>query len=55
MIQETIRQPLPEGFQRAEFLLEHGMVDLVVERKDLRDILRRLLAFFAEPVESAVP
>ena len=37
VIQETIRQPLPEGFQRAEFLLEHGMVDLVVERKDLRE------------------
>jgi acetyl-CoA carboxylase carboxyl transferase subunit beta len=55
VIQETIRQPLPEGFQRAEFLLEHGMVDLVVERKDLRETLRRLLAFFAEPVESAEP
>ena len=55
VIQETIRQPLPEGFQRAEFLLEHGMVDLVVERKDLRETVRRLLAFFAEPVESAGP
>ena len=55
VIQETIRQPLPEGFQRAEFLLEHGMVDRVVERKDLRDLLRRLLAFFAEPVEPPVP
>jgi acetyl-CoA carboxylase carboxyl transferase subunit beta len=55
VIQETIRQPLPEGFQRAEFLLEHGMVDLVVERKSLRDVLRRLLAFFAEPAEPAVP
>jgi acetyl-CoA carboxylase carboxyl transferase subunit beta len=51
VIQETIRQPLPEGFQRAEFLLEHGMVDAVVERKALRDVLRRLLAFFAEPAE----
>ena len=55
VIQETIRQPLPEGFQRAEFLLAHGMVDLVVERKALRDVLRRLLAFFAEPAEPAVP
>ena len=55
VIQETIRQPLPEGFQRAEFLLEHGMVDRVVERKDLRDLLRRLLAFFAEPVEPSMP
>ena len=55
VIQETIRQPLPEGFQRAEFLLEHGMLDLVVERKDLRETLRRLLAFFAEPAPLPVP
>jgi acetyl-CoA carboxylase carboxyl transferase subunit beta len=55
VIQETIRQPLPEGFQRAEFLLEHGMIDRVVERKDLRETLRRLLAFFAEPAEFPVP
>jgi acetyl-CoA carboxylase carboxyl transferase subunit beta len=48
VIAETIRQPLPEGFQRAEFLLEHGQVDLVVERRDLRDTLGRLLAFFAD-------
>ena len=55
VIQETIRQPLPPGFQRSEFLLQHGMVDRVVERKDLRDVLTRLLAFFAEAPESAVP
>jgi acetyl-CoA carboxylase carboxyl transferase subunit beta len=48
VIAETIRQPLPEGFQRSEFLLEHGQVDLVVERRDLKDTLRRLLAFFAD-------
>ncbi len=47
VIAETIRQPLPEGFQRSEFLLEHGQLDLVVERRELRDTLRRLLAFFA--------
>jgi acetyl-CoA carboxylase carboxyl transferase subunit beta len=47
VIAETIRQPLPEGFQRSEFLLEHGQVDLVVERRELRETLRRLLAFFA--------
>jgi acetyl-CoA carboxylase carboxyl transferase subunit beta len=39
---------LPEGFQRSEFLLEHGQLDLVVERKDLKDTLRRLLVFFAD-------
>jgi acetyl-CoA carboxylase carboxyl transferase subunit beta len=48
VIAETIRQPLPDGFQRAEFLLEHGQVDLIVERKELKDTLRRLLAFFAD-------
>jgi acetyl-CoA carboxylase carboxyl transferase subunit beta len=48
VIAETIRQALPEGFQRSEFLLEHGQLDLVVERRELRDTLRRILAFFAE-------
>jgi acetyl-CoA carboxylase carboxyl transferase subunit beta len=48
VIAETIRQPLPDGFQRSEFLLEHGQLDLVVERKDLKDTLRRLLVFFAD-------
>jgi acetyl-CoA carboxylase carboxyl transferase subunit beta len=48
VIAETIRQPLPEGFQRSEFLLEHGQLDLVVERKDLKDTLRRLLVFFTD-------
>jgi acetyl-CoA carboxylase carboxyl transferase subunit beta len=56
VIQETIRQPLPDGFQRSEFLLEHGMLDLVVERKELRETLRRLLAFFADaPAEAPIP
>jgi acetyl-CoA carboxylase carboxyl transferase subunit beta len=49
VIAETIRQPLPEGFQRSEFLLAHGQLDLIVERRDLKDTLVRLLAFFAEP------
>jgi acetyl-CoA carboxylase carboxyl transferase subunit beta len=48
VIAETIRQPLPEGFQRAEFLLDHGQLDMIVERKELKDTLRRLLAFFAD-------
>ena len=43
VIKETIRAELPEGFQRAEYLLEHGMVDLIVERKDLRHTLASLL------------
>ncbi len=48
VIAETIRQPLPEGFQRSEFLLAHGQLDMIVERRDLKDTLRRLLAFFAD-------
>ena len=47
VIAQTIRQELPPGFQRAEFLLEHGMVDRVVHRRDLRSTLSFLLRFFA--------
>jgi acetyl-CoA carboxylase carboxyl transferase subunit beta len=43
VIEETIREKLPEGFQRAEYLLEHGMVDMVVPRKDLRETLARII------------
>jgi acetyl-CoA carboxylase carboxyl transferase subunit beta len=43
VIEETIRETLPEGFQRAEYLLEHGMVDMVVHRRDLRETIARLL------------
>lgn len=43
VIKETIRTELPEGFQRAEYLLEHGMIDLIVERKDLRHTIALLL------------
>lgn len=43
VIQETIREDLPEGFQTAEYLLDHGMVDMVVERKDLHETLGRIL------------
>jgi acetyl-CoA carboxylase carboxyl transferase subunit beta len=48
VIAETIRQPLPDGFQRSEFLLDHGQLDLIVDRRDLKETLRRLLAFFAD-------
>lgn len=43
VIEQTIRQKLPEGFQRAEYLLEHGMIDLIVERKVMRQTLSRML------------
>ena len=48
VIEQTIRQKLPEGFQRAEFLLEHGMLDAVVERKDLRDFISHSLSFMSQ-------
>jgi acetyl-CoA carboxylase carboxyl transferase subunit beta len=46
VIEQTIKQQLPAGFQRAEFLLEHGMLDMIVERKRLKDVLAKLIEFF---------
>ena len=43
VIEQTIRQKLPEGFQRSEFLLQHGMVDSIVKRQDLKEMLGRLV------------
>jgi len=45
VIEQTIRQKLPKGFQRSEFLLEHGMVDMVVDRRKMRETLARMLDF----------
>ena len=45
VIRQTIGESLPEGFQTAEFLLEHGFIDKIVERKDLKDILYRIIKF----------
>jgi acetyl-CoA carboxylase carboxyl transferase subunit beta len=47
VIEQTIRQKLPAGFQRAEFLLEHGMLDAVVPRTEMREYLIRALAALA--------
>ena len=47
VIEQTIREKLPEGFQRAEYLLEHGMIDMVVHRHALKDRLGRLIAYLA--------
>ena len=49
VIEQTIRQKLPKDFQRAEFLLEHGMVDAVVDRRQLRATLIRLFNFMVNP------
>ena len=56
VIQNTIRETLPEGFQRAEYLLDHGIIDMIVERQHMRDTLHRILANLtgaplAEPAE----
>ncbi len=48
VIEQTLRQKLPEGFQRSEFLLEHGLIDAVVPRKELKAALAQLLAYFTE-------
>jgi acetyl-CoA carboxylase carboxyl transferase subunit beta len=49
VIEATIREKLPEGFQRAEYLLEHGMIDMVVHRHQLTAMLGRLLGLLRHP------
>jgi len=49
VIEQTIRQKLPEGFQRSEFLLEHGMIDIVVDRRELKPTIARALRFMHAP------
>ncbi len=53
VIEQTIRESLPEGFQRAEFLLDHGMLDMVVHRKELRDTLIRIVDILRNPTAPA--
>ena len=47
IIEQTIRQKLPKGFQRSEFLLEHGAIDMIVHRNDMRETLARVMAKFS--------
>ncbi len=54
VIEQTIRQKLPEGFQRSEFLLEHGMLDMIVDRRELKASIARVLRF-GLPVAAAAP
>ena len=49
VIEQTIRQKLPKDFQRSEFLLDHGMVDAIVDRRELRVYLTKLLNFMLNP------
>jgi acetyl-CoA carboxylase carboxyl transferase subunit beta len=59
VIEDTIREKLPEGFQRAEYLLEHGMIDMVVPRAELRPTLSRVIALLRNqapaPVNGSAP
>jgi acetyl-CoA carboxylase carboxyl transferase subunit beta len=48
VIEQTIRQKLPEGFQRSEFLLKHGMLDAVVPRLELKEYVATALRFFVD-------
>src|SRR5579885_3899132 len=53
VIEQTVRETLPEGFQRSEFLLEHGALDLIVDRRELRDKLAALLALLMRQPRAA--
>jgi len=53
VIEQTIREKLPEGFQRAEYLLEHGMIDMVVSRGDLKEKLGLLIAYLSPEAKEA--
>ena len=55
VIEETIRQTLPPGFQRAEYLLDHGMVDIVVKRSELKSTLANLLDLLSVPYRQPMP
>jgi acetyl-CoA carboxylase carboxyl transferase subunit beta len=55
VIEQTIRQKLPEGFQRSEFLLDHGMLDMVVDRRELKDVVARVLRFGGCVAGTAAP
>lgn len=55
VIEQTVRETLPEGFQRSEFLLDHGALDMIVDRRDLRDTIASLLAILTHAEESQRP
>jgi acetyl-CoA carboxylase carboxyl transferase subunit beta len=50
VIEQTVREKLPEGFQRAEYLLEHGILDMVVKRGDMRETLARVISLLRQPL-----
>jgi acetyl-CoA carboxylase carboxyl transferase subunit beta len=54
VIEQTVREKLPEGFQRAEFLVQKGAVDMIVDRRKLREELAQLIALFQRLPADAV-
>jgi acetyl-CoA carboxylase carboxyl transferase subunit beta len=55
VIEQTVRETLPEGFQRSEFLLEHGAIDLILDRRDLRHRIAALLAIMMNRPPLEIP
>ncbi|MEP6511209.1 MAG: acetyl-CoA carboxylase carboxyl transferase subunit beta, partial [Dokdonella sp.] len=53
VIEQTVRETLPEGFQRSEFLVEHGAIDLIVDRREMRDKLAAMLAVLMKQARAA--
>ncbi|HXE78977.1 MAG TPA: acetyl-CoA carboxylase carboxyl transferase subunit beta, partial [Rhodanobacter sp.] len=53
VIEQTVRETLPEGFQRSEFLLDHGAIDLIVDRREMRDKLADLLGILTRADRAA--
>jgi acetyl-CoA carboxylase carboxyl transferase subunit beta len=53
VIEQTVRETLPEGFQRSEFLKEHGAIDLIVDRREMRDKLAAVLALLMKQARAA--
>ncbi|PCH60215.1 MAG: acetyl-CoA carboxylase carboxyl transferase subunit beta [Gammaproteobacteria bacterium] len=52
VIEQTVRETLPEGFQRSEFLLDHGAIDMIIDRREMRDRLHSILSMLSPPVVS---
>lgn len=57
VIEQTVREKLPEGFQRSEFLQEHGAIDMIIDRRDMRDKIARILAMLmaGKKIQETVP
>jgi acetyl-CoA carboxylase carboxyl transferase subunit beta len=53
VIEQTVRETLPEGFQRSEFLVEHGAIDMIVDRREMRDKLADLLGILGREQRAA--